>query len=585
MGTQGEGPDDLIADVVVVGSGAAGCTAALRAAAAGNDVLVLEAAAQVGGTTARSSGGYWVPNNSLMRARGINDPRDDALRYMARLSFPDRYDPASSTLGLDRRDLDMLEVYFDRAAEAIDWLTAQRYVSTIEMVGFTGQSGDFPPYYEMPDLDRAPYGRHLGAAYDQEGVDAAAGAAVRGQGGLPPTVGMQGDGAELTRQFASAMRRVGVRVRCEHRVTGLLTADAHDAVVGVSAMTPAGEVKITARKGVVFASGGFSVNGELCDRVLRGPIYGTGAAPTCVGDFVGIAESLGAELGNLENAWWCQVPLEAALEHRVLNWLMFVPWGDSMVIVNREGRRVVNEKSLYNDRGPAHFIGGAEQGWPNRVLLMIFDEGVAQSETDWVTRWPIPMPDGELSLRAAGVDERALVISGQTFAELADNIQARLATLADRTDGFALAPGFVAGLRETIERFSSYAVAGSDPDFHRGEPRVQKEMNGPARPGNHRNPTMFPFADAGPYHCILLGAGTLETKGGPRIDPCARVLRPDGTPIPRLYGAGNCVANPTAEAYWSGGATLGTAMTLGYIAGEQVAEEAPIAAPSELAMR
>jgi succinate dehydrogenase/fumarate reductase flavoprotein subunit len=581
MATSGNGAEGHIADVVVVGSGAAGCTAALRAAADGNDVLVLETAPHIGGTTARSSGGYWIPNNSLMRARGIEDPRDDALRYMARLSFPDRYDPGSPTLGLDRRDLDLLEVYYDRASEAVDWLTDREYISTIEMVGFTGQPGDFPPYYEMPDLDRAPYGRHLGAAYDQEGVDAAAGAAIRGQGGLPPAVGGQGDGAELSRQFSSAMRRAGVRVLCEHRVDGILTAG--DAVGGVSASTPSGSVRVRARKGVVFASGGFSVNAELCDRFLRGPIYGTGAAPSCVGDFIGLAEGLGAELGNLENAWWCQVPLEPALERRVLNWLMFVPWGDSMVIVNREGRRVVNEKALYNDRGPAHFIGGAERGWPNRVLMMIYDDGVARSEMDWVTRWPIPMPEGELSLRAAGIDERALVISGNTFTELEQNIKLRLAGLAGRTGGFELDRSFASGLRETVDRFNRYAASGVDPEFHRGEPRVQKEMNGPPRPGNDGNPTMFPFRESGPYHCILLGAGTLETKGGPRVDPRARVVRADGTPIPRLYGAGNCIANPTAEAYWSGGATLGTAIALGYIAGEQVGQEAPVGPLAQLA--
>jgi 3-oxosteroid 1-dehydrogenase len=581
MATGNAPTQEHTADVVVIGSGAAGCTAALRAAADGNEVLMLEAAPRVGGTTARSSGGYWVPNNSLMRARGLEDPREDCLRYMARLSFPDRYDPDADALGLDQRDYDMLAVYYDRAAEAVDWLTERGYVSTIEMIGFTGEPGDFPPYYEMPDLDRAPYGRHLGAAYDHEGVDAAAGAAMRGQGGVPPAVGGQGDGAELSRQFASALRRAGVQVLLGHRVDGILTDG--DAVVGVSATTPSGPATVHARRGVVFASGGFSMNPDLCDRLLRGPIYGTGAAATCVGDFIDLAEGLGAELGNVENAWWCQVPLEPALRDRIMNWLMFVPWGDSMVIVNRHGQRVVNEKALYNDRGPAHFMGGAEEGFPNRILCMVYDDAVATSDMDWVTRWPIPLPDGELMLRADGIDERALVISGDTFEELAVNIGERLRTLAGNTGGFELDPGFADGLRETIERFNGYAAEGVDPEFHRGEPRVQKDMSGPPRPGNDRNQTMFPFRDSGPYHCILLGAGTLETKGGPRIDPQARVLRADGTPIPRLYGAGNCISNPTAEAYWSGGATLGTAIAFGYIAGESVGREPALEPAAELA--
>src|ERR1700727_1290620 len=90
--------DEREVDVVVVGAGAAGCVAALRAAEDGAKVVVLEADASPGGTTAKSSGGYWIPNNSLMRARGLEDPRSDALRYMARMSFPERFDPEDHTL-------------------------------------------------------------------------------------------------------------------------------------------------------------------------------------------------------------------------------------------------------------------------------------------------------------------------------------------------------------------------------------------------------------------------------------------------------------------------------------------------------
>ena len=568
---------ERVADVVVVGSGAAGCVAALRAAGEGAEVLVLEAAAALGGTTARSSGGYWIPNNSLMRARGIEDPREDALRYMAALSFPDSYDPDHETLGLQRLDYDLLAAFYDRGAESIDWLAECGHLWTIEMIGFTGQPGDFPPYYELPELDRAPYGRHVGPAYDEAAVAAAGTAAIRAQGGLPPAVGGQGDGRELIRQLAASMERAGIGVALEHRVDGVLTENG--VVSGVSVSTPDGPATIAARRAVVFASGGFSANPELCASHLRGPIYGTGAAPTCRGDFIAISAALDAQIGNIGNAWWCQVPLEAALNERIMDWLMFVPYGDSMVIVNREGRRVVNEKALYNDRGPAHFIGGEEQGFPNRILFMIYDDAIAQSELDWVTRWPIPLPAGELSLRASGIDERALVISGATLEDLAQNIRERLRSIADRTGSLDLDDGFAATLAQTIATFNGYAADGVDPDFHRGEPRVQKDMSGPARPGNDRNQTMFPLQESGPYHCILLGAGTLETKVGPRIDPGGHVLRADGTIIPRLYGAGNCVASPTADAYWSGGATLGPAIVFGYIAGENAARE-PARAPA-----
>ncbi|CAB4929004.1 unannotated protein [freshwater metagenome] len=563
------------ADVIVVGSGAAGATAALRARADGNDVIVLEAGPQVGGTTRRSSGGFWAPNNSLMRARGIEDPRDYALKYMARLSYPELYDPEHPTLGVPQADYDMLAVTYDRTTEAVDFLKDNGHIAIIEMQGFTGEAGDFPPYYEQPDLDKAPYGRHLGAAYDEAGVAAAAGEALRGQG-AQPTVGNQGDGRELSRQFEASMAREGIDVRVNHRVDGILKDDGE--VTGVTATTPGGQETFNARKGVIFASGGFSMSEALSDDLLMGPIYGTGAAPECRGDFIQLTKDFDVELAHTEHAWWCEVPLELGLESRIQDWLVFIPWGDSMITVNREGHRVVNEKALYNDRGPAHFIGGKEEGYPNRILMMVFDEGVLQNPLDWVTRWPIPMPDGSSpSVSIPGVKETDLVISGDTLEEFAANVEARLATLADKTDGFDLAPGFVEGLKAEIERFNGFAASGVDEDFQRGSVRIQTEMYGPPRPGNDKNPTMFPFRDSGPYHCILLGAGTLETKGGPRIDPHARVVRKDGTPIPRLYGAGNCIANPTAGAYWSGGATLGTAMATGFIAGEQASAQEPVA--------
>jgi len=85
------------------------------------------------------------------------------------------------------------------------------------------------------------------------------------------------------------------------------------------------------------------------------------------------------------------------------------------------------------------------------------------------------------------------------------------------------------------------------------------------------NPTMHAFAENGPYYAVILVPGVLDTKGGPRIDTRARLLRTDGEPIPGLYGAGNAVASPAGQAYWAGGATLGLAATFGWIAGVDAA--------------
>lgn len=556
-------------DVVVVGGGASGLVAALRAAHFGATVGILEAATESGGTTKRSSGGYWVPNNSWMRARGVEDPEEDAIRYMARVAYPTLFDDDAPHFGIDERDFELLRSLYAKSSEAVDWLAENGYLASTEMVGFNGKAGEFPPYNELPEFDRAPFGRHLGPMYTTESAEIAKTEVRRAQGGIDPEAGTPGDGGELARQLQSAAAKLGVKVHLEHRASEILQ-DEDGRVTGVRATTPHGTTTFEATRGVVFTTGGFSQNREMSDKLLRGPIAGTGAVPTGMGDFISLTEKLDVELANTENAWWAQVPLEPALDNRNMDWLAFVPFGDSMIIANREGKRVVNEKLPYDSRGRAHFIGGAEQGWPNRILMMIYDNAVAQNPLDWQPRWPVPLPEGRLTVRASDIDERDLVISGQTLDALAANVQAKLAELADKTDGFTLDEKFANRLAETIASFNEAAHTGVDEEFRRGETAVEVGMSGPGRESS-KNSTMAPFQAEGPYHCILLAAGTLDTKGGPRIDTQARVLRSDGTPIPALYGAGNCVAQPTGEGYFSGGATLGSAITFGYIAGEHAA--------------
>ncbi|WP_372724133.1 FAD-binding protein, partial [Immundisolibacter sp.] len=93
-------------------------------------------------------------------------------------------------------------------------------------------------------------------------------------------------------------------------------------------------------------------------------------------------------------------------------------------------------------------------------------------------------------------------------------------------------------------------------------------------PGQHNefpDATLHPLADTGPYHAIILCAGVLDTKGGPVIDTHSRVLDGYGEPIAGLYGAGNCIAAPAGQAYWSAGATIGAALVFGALAGQHAA--------------
>src|SRR5438132_9348723 len=103
------------ADVLIVGSGAAAMAAAVGVVKAGSSVILLEKATTAGGTTIKSDGAYWIPNNHLMRAKGMSDPKDDAMRYMASSSYPLTYRAEQPLLGLRKNEYALIEAFYDNA--------------------------------------------------------------------------------------------------------------------------------------------------------------------------------------------------------------------------------------------------------------------------------------------------------------------------------------------------------------------------------------------------------------------------------------------------------------------------------------
>jgi 3-oxosteroid 1-dehydrogenase len=234
--------------------------------------------------------------------------------------------------------------------------------------------------------------------------------------------------------------------------------------------------------------------------------------------------------------------------------------GDSVLMVNAAGHRVVNEKLIYHERSKIHFERDADGGLPNHLTFLVFDDFIVDDETSQPNKWPSPDP------------AQPWVISGQTLADLAEAIDARLKDYGDRIGDVRLAGDFATQLEATIDRFNGFARAGRDDDFHRGETDVELDWTGPSHVANDQNPTMWPLDD-GPYHCIIFAGSVLDTNGGPPTSPAGEVLRSDGTPIPGLYGAGNCVASPAGAGYWSGGSTLGPAAVFAYHAAHHIARQ------------
>jgi 3-oxosteroid 1-dehydrogenase len=523
---------DLEADVVVVGSGMAGCVAAVTAAARGASVLVLERGAALGGTTALSGGGTWIPNNSQMRAEGVEDPKGPAMQYMAKLSYPHLYDAEDPQLGLPEDAYALIETFYDKGASAVDRLVelgAAEVYADLEL----------PDYYAELAENAAPYGRKISPTERKLGAELG--------------------GPALIARMSKVAHEHGARFLLEHRAARILRNPMGE-VVGLEARTGRRTVLVRSRRAVVFASGGFLHDRDLTREFLRGPVFGGCAVPEATGDFVRLGTEVGAQLGNMGHAWWYQVALEHAVGTGKTAGGFFMPFGDSMIQVNRHGRRVVDEKAPYNERGQVHFAWDGND-YCNLVLLCIYDDAVANNPDPIGYRFPIP-PPGE---------RPRYVVSGDTFEDLASNVAERLRDLRAHTGGLELGPHFLRNLRETIERFNGFAVTGVDEDFGRGSHAISHLWGGRCRP--EARGTMHPFAETGPYHCILVVAGALDTKGGPRINTRSQVLDTAGDPIPGLYGAGNCVASPAGQAYWGPGGTLGPALVFGWIAGEEAATE------------
>lgn len=516
-------------DVIVLGSGAAGLAAAIAAATSGARTTVLEATATVGGTTAMSGGVAWVPANGRADALGFPDDTEAALTYLRGLALGDVDDGLVERFV--RTGADVLDAV--EKTTPIRWrvIAYPDYHCEREGGRNGGRSLEPDPIAlpaEQDALVRRPASWRVRATQDE---------LIRGT--FDPEVGrdrerdgVQTMGRALTAGQTLGALDAGVRILTGRRATRLLVEDGR--VVGVE--TEDGPL----RGRVVLATGGFERDPRLRVSFLRAPIDALTGAPGARGDGLRMAMAVTADLGNMSEAWWAptvRIP-GSEVDGEPLDFLLLSERGrPGTLMVDRNGRRFCNEAQNYNDVGRA---------------LHNFDPGGFRFDRDpaWLivdAAYRARFPIGPVPVGAAGAPD---------WVEAAD------------VAGLAAGMGVpVETLTATVARYSAHAADGVDPDHGRGVSPYDRFVGD--RGAEH--PNLRPLE--GPFTAVPVRAGTLGTKGGPRIDGDGRVRHQDGGVVPGLYAAGNAAASPFGLLYPGAGGTIGPALVFGHHAGVAAATD------------
>ncbi len=555
-------------DLLVIGSGAGGLSAAATAALLGQRVLVLEKAPQFGGTTAWSGGWMWVPRNPLAREAGINEPLDAPLSYL-RHELGDRYDET------------VARHYLAQAPRMVDFFRRRSALQFVDGNGIPDFHGRSPGAAEGGrSVCAAPFdARRLGLRLAQLapplpettlwGMGIASGAdmrhfldalhAPRSFAYVSARVARHlldllrhgrgqhlVNGNALVAGLASTLFEAGGDILTGHAVSGLWIE--HGQVLGALAHTPAGPVRVRARRGVVLACGGFPHDVARKQALLRhaptGQEHWSAAAPGNTGDGLRLGESAGGHVaGDLsEAAGLAPVSLVPRRDGSVAHFPHLIERAKpGLIAVTPGGRRFVNEADSYHDFARA-LIAATPPGAQPQAWLVCDHAFIRRYGLGAVKPAPLPLSPW----LANGYLKR-----GRTLDELA-----RLCDLPAAT------------LRDTVERYNTQAREGRDTDFAKGETpynRVQGDRSAPVP-----NPCMAAI-ERGPFYAVQVRLGSLGTFAGLRCDTHARVLDDTGQPIPRLYASGNDMNSIMGGHYPSGGITLGPAMTFGWIAAHHAA--------------
>jgi 3-oxosteroid 1-dehydrogenase len=553
---------DLTVDWLVAGAGAAGMTSAVVAHQLGGSVLVVEKEPVYGGTTAKSGGVAWIPGNHRQAEVNVQDSPEEGYAYLKGL--------IGDTV-TDAR----LRAYAERAREMLVFMMQHSHVDYAALPHYMDYYEHLPGYKSGGrSMDNAPIDlRRLGADartirlghYDglllpfnvtvEEGqrlqaMDAGAyflgfRLLLRYLADIPARLRRQRDnrltlGPALVARLRLSLQERNIPVWLDAPVRELLQDNGrvHGALVEHEGKLQ----RVHARRGVLLATGGFSHNAAMRQQYQQSPIGGdwTAAAPGATGDAVTLGEQIGAALGFMECAWWS--PTYTIPDGRVLA-LIAGKSNPGSIMVNRQGKRFANEAQPYEDLIKAQYASDA-RGEGAIPCYLVFD---ATCRGKYAV--------GHLKPGKVEQDDRL------DPANFASGLLARADTLEELADKLQIERG---ALLQTVANFNRHARNGEDPEFGRGATLHDRYY---ADKTVSPNPSLAPL-DKAPFYALRCEPGDLDTKGGLLCDEFARVMHTNGHVIAGLYAAGNASAAAMGNTYPGAGATIGSAMTFGYIAAQ-----------------
>ena len=526
---------DRIVDVVIVGSGGAALVAATLAADQGAETLVVEKDELLGGTTAVSGGGIWLPNNHVMAEAGVADSREAVLAYLDRVVAGRAPDPA------------LIEVFVDTAPEMLRYLTDNtpcsfhiqplpdyywpwHFPGTLMQPGRTVEANPYPVGEKLPEWKDRIVKRgtlmSLGAATTLSEDFAPRTPELEAELARREAQDVRPKGAALIAALLEGLLDRNVDIWLSSPAKELVMDESGESVIGVVVDHDGTRERVGTRKGIVLACGGFEWNRDMVMTHIGYDVKPLSPGGN-TGDGLQMAMRAGAQLGNTTSYWGTPVMFDPEITRNGEMVPQF-EWGrgePSSFIVNQDGVRFANEALPYNDFPKAFGVFDQdEQRFPNAgPCWQIFDAKVRAA-----TRVLSMLP---------GEPDPGWVIKADTIEDLAAMIDIDPATL-----------------RATFDEFNANAAERIDPLFDR-----------------HAKGLMAPGAvkplDAAPYYAVRIWPGMLGTNGGPAITKDAQVKRQGGGVIDGLYAAGNTAANVFGWSYPSGGGTIGNGTVFGYRAG------------------